>query len=250
MYNNLDSISNDNSYDISAKNSKKKISISKTQIINERGYKELMQKKNKNSLISSHNNFINCSSNNNILYTNENDTENIMQNSKINSSVNISQNILQKFDNKNLYDISNISKESSDELSEMSFGVNINKNASEIKELGKNLQKRTNNGNNYIYNIHSKRIKNKNIFLSSCSVDNKLAHIKFLKNSNLDSIYKKVDKKNSKDYITPIKAKVHHDSSKSNNKSNGKNYSNENIKIIKNIVVNPKIRNKKSNIDD
>jgi hypothetical protein len=51
MYNNLESFSNDNIYNISTINNKKKISISKTQILNEPGYKELIQKKNKNSLL-------------------------------------------------------------------------------------------------------------------------------------------------------------------------------------------------------
>ena len=60
LYNNIESFSNDNISRSSLVNCKKRISIIKTQTLNEHGYREMMQKKKeiKNSLLSSHNNYI------------------------------------------------------------------------------------------------------------------------------------------------------------------------------------------------
>jgi hypothetical protein len=71
LYNNIESFSNDNISRSSLVNCKKRISIIKTQTLNEHGYREMMQKKKeiKNSLLSSHNNYIynnNLNDNNNL----------------------------------------------------------------------------------------------------------------------------------------------------------------------------------------
>ena len=208
----LDQSLNENNNKQNILNSKKKISIVKAQIINERGgYKEIMQKKNvlKNyPLLSSHNNYSNIS--NNVIYSNENEkekeNENIyLNNIQMNSSINISGTLIQKYENKKINNTSNISRESSENISEMSFGIGG------IKNDDKEPKKINNDINNSRYNLHSKRVQNNSNFLSSCSVDNKL---NYTKNRNIGIIDKKMDKKNFKEFITPLKGKVYNENNK------------------------------------
>ena len=226
----LDQSLNENNNKQNILNSKKKISIVKAQIINERGgYKEIMQKKNvlKNyPLLSSHNNYSNIS--NNVIYSNENEkekeNENIyLNNIQMNSSINIGGNLLPKYENKKMNNISNISRESSENISEMSFGV------AGIKNDDKEISTKINNDiNNSRHNIRSKRVQNNSNILSSCSVDNK---INYTKNRNIGMINKKMDKKNCKEFITPLKGKAYNDNSKSKKKINKEKISHDiNIK--------------------
>ena len=243
LYKKFEPISNDNISGSSIINSNKK-NIIKTQIINdkvhnERGYKEIMQKKNvfKNSFLSSHNNFKNFNYNNNILTTNEKDNKlDNKTNFQINSSINVSGIFINKKENKNKNNKSNINQESSDEYSEMSFGVvNVKNENKEKKEISKKKNDEEKNKN---YNIHNKRIKNINNFIYSCSVDNKMGNIS---NNNIEIINKKLDKKNFKGYITPLKRKIDKDNIKTNKKSYEKNISHEND--IKKFILNSKINN-------
>ena len=246
IYNNIESFSNDNISRSSLVNCKKRISIIKTQTLNEHGYREMMQKKKeiKNSLLSSHNNYINnnnLNDNNNLLNTNENENNN-QNNFPINSSINISSNFLNinsrylnNNKNSNLSNEKSLSRESSEEVSEMSFGMVCKK-----KEKYKKKINEENNNNDYSLALQSKRVKNKNNYITSSSVDNKINYIKKVKNNNLEIILKKLDKKNSKDFITPVKGKLSNENSNSQNKRKN---------MIKKIVINPKLKNQNNIIN-
>jgi hypothetical protein len=225
--NKLESFSYENTNNQIILNSKKKAQILKPQIYNEKGYKDIMQKKNtfKNSLLSSHNNF--CSINHNIISTNENNSNNYNNQSKdniyqknnihIESSINIGNIIPNNNEVNNIHKISNLSEDNSDDISEMSFGVG---------GASKNEASKKIDANRKSNNLRSKRALNNN-FVSSCSVDNKINYTN-----------KKLDKKEGKSYITPLKRNDKSNVNKSSKRSYAKNISHE-----KNCLNNQKIKN-------
>ena len=187
LYNHLDSYANENCCRGGLMNSTKKISIINTQIINELGYKEIMQRKNLKSSIIPHN-------------ENENNNPN-------NQNRRISPNLLGLKQ-------SNIRKKSSDEIKDMSFGINLNNH------------KYNKNNNHYL----NKRTKTNDNIMFSSSVDNKCGVEKCTNKNKFEIMKKKFDIKTTKECITPIK--------NINYKKNNNNILNSKLKYQNNVIKN------------